>query len=81
MSMILKENMTKKLSFQPRPGMDNIGSVSVRFGPMCRTDNFGDGVRPDRLKNELGPNRIETDLKTMKTDWTEPMHILILEGI
>src|SRR5207248_11174347 len=50
------------------PGMDNIGSVSVRFGPMCRTDNFGDGVGPDRLKNELGPNRTETDPKTMKTD-------------
>src|SRR5213595_1013743 len=39
--------------------MDNIGSVSVRFGPMCRTDNFGDGVGPDRLKNELGPHRTE----------------------
>ena len=48
--------------------MDNIGWVSVRFGPMCRTDNFGDGVGPDRLKNELGPNRTETDLKTTKTD-------------
>ena len=63
------------------PGMDNIGLVSVRFGPMCRTDNFGDGVGPDRLKNELGPNRTETDPKTTKTDrsvrsmddnWTGP---------
>ena len=62
-------------------GMDNIGSVSVRFGPMCRTDNFGDGVGPDRLKNELGPNRTETDPKTTKTarsvrsmddNWTGP---------
>src|SRR5213083_485561 len=50
--------------------MDNIGSVSVWFGPMCRTDNFGDGVGPDRLKNELGPNRTETERRP--TDRSSP---------
>ena len=54
------------LCSSPRPL--TIGSVSVRFGPMCRTDNFGDGVGPDRLKNELGPNWTDTDPKTAKTD-------------
>ena len=44
------------------------GQPQFGLSPVYRTEIFWDGVRPDWLENELGPNRFETDLKTAKTD-------------